>query len=107
MRDIWRRAGLSRWSELLDGFVRRFLDSDCVLARNDKGDKNSDNLLDIILKGGNFGVYSKDRAHASRNVLSRKAHTLKSFVGNMRFALAYAPGEWFWTAAQLMGGQLR
>ena len=107
MRDIWHRAGLSRWSELLDGFVRRFLDSDCVLARNDKGDKNSDNLLDIILKGGNFGVYSKDRAVASRNVLSRKAHTLKSFVGNMRFALAYAPGEWFWTAAQLMGGQLR
>lgn len=107
MRDIWRRTGLSRWSELLDGFVRRFLDSDCVLARNDKGDKNSDNLLDIILKGGNFGVYSKDRAAASRNILSRKAHTLKSFVGNMRFALAYAPGEWFWTAAQLMGGQLR
>ena len=106
MRDIWHRAGLSRWSELLDGFV-----SD-VIAMRAKPDvaissKKTSILLDIILKGGNFGVYSKDRAVASRNVLSRKAHTLKSFVGNMRFALAYAPGEWFWTAAQLMGGQLR
>ena len=117
MREIWRRTGLSRWSELLDGFVTD------VIARRAKPDirhceeglrpdvaissKKSSILLDIILKGGNFGVYSKDRAVASRNVLSRKAHTLKSFVGNMRFALAYAPGEWFWTAAQLMGGQLR
>lgn len=117
MREIWRRTGLSRWSGLLDAFV-----SD-VIAKRAKPDlrhceeglrpdvaissKKSSILLDIILKGGNFGVYSKDRAVASRNVLSRKAHTLKSFVGNMRLALSYAPGEWFWTAAQLMGGQLR
>ena len=106
MREIWRRTGLSRWSDLLDGFVTD------VIAKRAKPDvaissKKSSILLDIILKGGNFGVYSKDRAVASRNVLSRKAHTLKSFVGNMRFALAYAPGEWFWTAAKLLGGQLR
>lgn len=132
MREIWRRAGLSRWSELLDGFVsdviamrakpdlrhcEEGLRPDVAILSSQRhcekrsavaiSSKKSSILLDIILKGGNFGVYSKDRAVASRNVLSRKAHTLKSFVGNMRFALAYAPGEWFWTAAQLMGGQLR
>lgn len=106
MRDIWRRAGLSRWSELLDGFV-----SD-VISMRAKPDvaissKKTSILLDIILKGGNFGVYSEDRAKASHNVMSRKLHTLRSFAGNIRFALTYAPGEWFWTTAKLLGGQLR
>lgn len=110
MREIYRRAGLSRWSVLLDDFVYRFLDSDSVLARNDnevEESKKMSILLDIILKGGNFGVYSEDRAKASQSVTSRKLHTFRSFVNNMRFALNYAPGEWFWTAAQLLGGQLR
>ena len=69
--------------------------------------KKTDVLLDIVLKGGNFGVYSEDRAKASRARWSRKLHTFRSFVGNMGFALRYAPGEWFWTAAQLFGGQVR
>lgn len=106
MKEIYRRAGLSRWSALLDGFVAD------VIAERAKPDvaisfKKSSVLLDIILKGGNFGVYSEDRAQASRNVVSRKLHTFRSFVENMRFALRYAPGEWFWTAAQLLGGQVR
>ena len=64
-------------------------------------------LLDIVLKGGNFGVYSKDRAEASRARWSRKCHTFRSFVNNMGFALRYAPGEWILTTLQLLRGQVR
>ena len=105
-------TGLEKWQRLLEGFVERFLDSDGVLARNDNkvfqdDKKKTDVLLDIVLKGGNFGVYSKDRAEASRARWSRKCHTFRSFVNNMGFALRYAPGEWILTTLQLLRGQVR
>ena len=112
MREIWRLTGLEKWQGVLEGFVGRFLDSDGVLARNDKNGapvdkKKTGVLLDIVLKGGNFGVYSKDRAEASRARWSRKCHTFRSFVNNMGFALRYAPGEWILTTLQLLKGQVR
>ena len=105
MREMWRRIGLEKWEELLEGFVRRFLDSDCSFARNDS--KKTDVLLDVVLKGGNFGVYSKDYEKKSRTQLVRKMHTFKSLAGNVSFAFRYAPREWFWTVRQLLGGQFR
>ena len=112
IREIWKMTGLEKWQGLLEGFVARFLDSDAVLARNDNkvvldDKKKADVLLDIVLKGGNFGVYSKDRAEASRARWSRKLHTFRSFADNLGFALRYAPGEWFWTTMLLLRGQVR
>ena len=112
IREIWKMTGLEKWQGLLEGFVARFLDSDAVLARNDNkvvldDKKKTGVLLDIVLKGGNFGVYSKDRAEASRARWSRKCHTFRSFVNNMGFALRYAPGEWILTTLQLLSGQVR
>ena len=144
MREIWRMTGLEKWEELLEGFIGRFLDSDCVLARNDNEDfqndkcrseqptrsehypchseqspchserseesfdkKKTDVLLDIVLKGGNFGVYSEDRENDSHARWARKVQTFRSLAGNVRFAFRYAPKEWFWTIVQLLGGQFR
>ena len=123
MQSIYRKAGIAKWSDCLD----RFLDSarndseDCHLdsARNDSEDchldrakrversKNSNILLDIILKGGNFGSFTEGRKNAAKSRVSRKLHTLRSFCGNIRLAFRFAPGEWFWTMAQLIGGQFR
>ncbi len=64
-------------------------------------------LLDIVLKGGNFGVYSKDRENVPRARWARKVQTFKALMGNIGFAFRYAPGEWFWTTMQLLGGQFR
>ena len=64
-------------------------------------------LLDIVLKGGNFGVYSKDRENVPRARWARKVQTFKALMGNIDFAFRYAPGEWFWTTMQLLGGQFR
>ena len=137
MRGIWKKAGLVKWQWLLEEFIGRFLDSDCVLARNDNEDfqndkcrseqstrsehypchserseesfdkKKTDVLLDIVLKGGNFGVYSKDRENVPRARWARKVQTFKALMGNIGFAFRYAPGEWFWTTMQLLGGQVR
>lgn len=103
MRAIWRRTGLEKWQGLLEGFVGEYLGE----SEESFDKKKSGILLDIVLKGGNFGVYSEDRAKASRARLSRKWHTFRSFAGNMGFALRVAPGEWFWTTMQLLGGQIR
>ena len=121
MREIWRMAGMEKWEWLLEEFIGRFLDSDCVLARNDNKDFQDDThserneesfykkktgvLLDIVLKGGNFGVYSKDRENVSHAQWVRKMQTFRSLAGNVRFAFRYAPREWFWTIVQLLGGQ--
>ena len=91
MREIWKRAGLAKWQELLDAFFV----------------KKTGVLLDIVLKGGNFGVYSKDRENVSHVRWVRKMQTFRSLAGNVRFAFRYAPKEWFWTIVQLWGGQFR
>ena len=91
MREIWRMTGLEKWQELLEGFLV----------------KKTGVLLDIVLKGGNFGVYSKDRENVPRARWVRKVQTFKALMGNIGFAFRYAPGEWFWTTMQLLGGQFR
>ena len=106
MREIWRLTGLEKWQGVLEGFVGTFLEERSFADAQDDM-KKTDVLLDIVLKGGNFGVYSKDRAEASRARWSRKCHTFRSFVNNMDFALRYAPGEWVLTTLQLLKGQVR
>ena len=91
MREIWRMTGLEKWQGLLEGFLV----------------KKTGVLLDIVLKGGNFGVYSKDRENVPRARWARKVQTFKALMGNIGFAFRYAPGEWFWTTLQLLGGQFR
>lgn len=101
MEEIYRKAGLEKWSVLLDGFLGQYLGLEAGET------KKSNVLLDIILKGGNFGRFTGKCEKASQSVVTRKWHTFTSFMGNVRFAMTYAPGEWFWTVARLAGGQVR
>ena len=101
MEEIYRKAGLEKWSVLLDGFLGQYLGLEAGET------KKSNVLLDIILKGGNFGRFTGKCEKASQSVLARKWHTFTSFMGNVCFAMTYAPGEWFWTMVRLAGGQVR
>lgn len=103
MREIWRKTGLEKWEDLLENFLKRFLA--CHSESFDR--KKTGVLLDIVLKGGNFGVYSEDCENTSRARWARKVHTFKSLAGNVGFAFRYAPREWLWTLKQLLGGQFR
>lgn len=106
LREIYRRTGLLKWSALLHSFLVDHLGMDeKMLPYQENKSISSDILLDIILKGGNFGLFTDRREKASRNVASRKWDTFMSFVENMRFAMRFAPAEWFWTAVRLSGGQ--
>lgn len=109
--EIWARTGLERWQRALDGFIERYLDSVSSPDRQDhtnaRDEKNIGFLLEIITKGGNFGRFVCNREMASESLAKRKLHTLMSFIGNLRFALACAPGEWLCTMMQLMRGQIR
>lgn len=109
MREIWRMTGLEKWQGLLEGFVTGCLGERCHSERSEESfcKKKTDVLLDIVLKGGNFGVYSKDRENVPRARWARKVQTFKALMGNVGFAFRYAPGEWFWTTMQLLGGQFR
>lgn len=107
MREIYRQAGLRKWTGLLDAFLEEYLGLESGHSMRKKTAKNTAMLLDIILKGGNFGHLKAKSELASQNRLSRKVRTFSSFWGNLPFALAYAPGEWLCTMLQLMGGQVR
>lgn len=107
MKEIYRQAGLQKWSELLDAFLSEYLGLDACCDVNAKMAKKTRSLLDIIVKGGNFGHLKSKSELASPNKLSRKLRTLSSFWGNLSFALTYAPGEWLCTMIQLAGGQTR
>ena len=96
MQSIYRKAGIAKWSNYFDRFFTPVYDG-----------KKSNILLDIILKGGNFGGFTEGRKNATKSRVSRKLHTLRSFCGNIRLAFRFAPGEWLWTMAQLIGGQFR
>lgn len=110
MEAIYRKVGLKKWSEVLDFFMSEHLG--VSIGRNDR--QNSKNyveisniLLDIVLKGGNFGHFTDKIKLTSRNKMSRKLHTFASFWGRFSFALNCAIREWFWTMVQLIGGQMR
>lgn len=107
MAEIYRMAGLQKWSELLGAFLSEYLGLETDRESIDGMAKKTRSLLDIIVKGGNFGHLKSKSELNSPSKLSRKLRTLSSFGGNLSFALTYAPGEWFWTMVQLMGGQTR
>ncbi len=107
MHEIYRQAGLEKWSGLLEGFLAEYLGLEAEGTGEEKCSKKSRILLDIILKGGNFGRFKAKKGFASEGSSLRMLRTLESFLGNTRFALTYAPGEWFWTMAQLAGGRIR
>ncbi len=102
MAQIYRRTGISRWSDMLCGFLA----SELGLADIHAGKHaNYDSLLEIILRGGNFGRY--DTRYDARFGWRRKLQTARAFAENMCFSLRYAPAEAFWAVAQLMKGQMK
>ncbi len=102
MARIYRQTGISRWSEMLYSF----LVAELGLADSHVGNNaNYDSLLEIILRGGNFGQH--DKRYEARSGWRRKLQTACAFAENMKFSLRYAPGEAFWTVVQLMKGQIK
>ena len=105
MKYVSRRFGLEKWNLLLHAFLSGVLGlpEECLPYRETA--RSAEPLLDIVWRGGNFGLYLPGRS--SRNAFSGKLQTSRSFLRNMRFSWNYAPKEAFWIFTVLLRGQLR
>lgn len=101
-----RKAGIRRWNRLLFAFLTEYLGlpADCLPGRGSRG-RTARPLLDIVLEGGNFGLYRRNAGGLPR--WKRKWHTACSFLRNALFALRHAPKEACWTFINLTIGQFR
>lgn len=108
MHEIYGKAGIGRWAELLDAFLAGWIYGDGgkdSMAGVSPKIKKSGILLEIILKGGNFGTFAEGREKASDSVAARKWSTFTTYLGKLRFAWSCAPREWFWMMMRLFRGQ--
>ena len=105
--EVYRKAGLLKWSALL----HTFLVNDLGLAADllpypQNHHLSSQPLKDIVLKGGNFGLYGKSSPNMESPKWKRKWDTFNSFFRNTSFAMRYAPREAVWTVLNLIRGTL-
>lgn len=109
LRFLYIKTGISHWSSLLHAFLVDYIGlSSDRLPYDEHRLLSSQPLLDIVLRGGNFGQHAdgQEKTRAQRGWI-RKLHTARSFCRNLHFAATYASGESFWTAARLLRGQFR
>lgn len=107
MEEACRRTGIGKWSRLLHSFltVRLGLPSECLPYR-DAGLSPAP-LLDIVMRGGNFGFRIRGKEAAQQPAWRHKLGTSYSFIRNIGFSGRYMPREAFWTFANLFIGQFR
>ncbi len=108
LRKLYSEMHLTQWSTLLHAFLHERLGVpyEEMPAQQPASPPNTDALLAIVLRGGNFGHYAKGKVNErSRYALVRKASTLLCFAKNVPFALHYAPREAIATFCALLRGQ--
>lgn len=104
LAELYRNIGIERWSMLLHAFLIKHLG----LPQGEQPYKDLDNedttpLLDIILRGGNFGQHQTGKQATS---WMQKWQTVRAFWDNRKFAWRYARKETIWTIIYLSKGQL-
>lgn len=105
---MYGRVGLGRWSALLYTVLVKHLGLPQELSPYPMVPSGGSSLLDIVLRGGNFGFHGKGQSRREpQNVWIRKYHTMVSHVRNIRFAVRYAPQEMYWILWNLIKGQIR
>lgn len=105
MEILCRKLGLSKWSPLLHSFLIEHLGLPEKCLPYPSVASSSDQLYEIIRRGGNFGHYVPGRKSGGQT-WRHKMQTSHSFLRNIRFACRYAPKEAFWITAGLLRGQL-
>lgn len=104
LREVYRKAGLERWSKLLYAFLHKYLNVEPLYD----DEVSPQPLLDIVLQGGNFGHYAATRGAAfTKSAFRRKTDTARRFLKRVPFSLKYAPREFLPAVAELALGNLR
>lgn len=111
--DTCRRLGISRWTNILHSFIATYLAIDGANeaaeanGANEKSKKTSAKVFDLVMEGGNFGLYRRDKQSAAAHALRRKGATLRAFITNANLAMRIAPAETISTMLSLGMGQLK
>lgn len=105
--EIYRRAGIRKWSNLLYAFLKEQLGlADEFIYCKSVG-YNSIPLCEIVWRGGNFGWHSEERVCSSQKKWKRKLQTFLFFLQNVKFSCKFVIRESFWTIMDLVRGQMR
>ena len=107
MKKITLQLGMDRWQQLLHAFLVEHLGLPVAYLPYQEVASDSSPLLDIIWRGGNFGLYVPGHQRKSQSLLAGKWQTACAFQRNIRFAFRYAPKEGFWVFSSLLKGQLK
>ena len=104
LKGVCRQAGLTKWVPLLHTFL-----TDCLGLAPDRlpypeTAANTQPLLEIIWRGGNFGHQAY---RLTRPTLLHKIQTAEAFRRNISFAFRYAPKEALAIFVNLLKGQIR
>ena len=108
LKRIYAETRIGKWSRLLHAFLTEVLamPSD-YLPYQEEINEEAAPLLDIVLRGGNFGQHAKGQKRQDESAWRRKWNTCRSFWQNAGFSLRYAPDEAIHTFGQLMKGQFK
>lgn len=104
LAELYRNAGIERWSMLLHAFLIRHLGlPQGEQPYEDLSNEDTTPLLEIILRGGNFGQHHSAKQDTSWR---QKWQTAIAFWDNRNFAWKYARKETIWTIINLSKGQM-
>lgn len=101
LRAACEQAGIWKWSLLLYAFSAEHLGLPAGCLPCEEPLPSPRPLLDIVLKGGNFGLHRAGSDRSRQTAWGRKLQTLAAIAGNARFSCKYAPREAFWMYASL------
>lgn len=105
--EIYRRAGIRKWSNLLYAFLKEQLGLADEFIYCKSVNYNSTPLSAIVWRGGNFGWHSEERVCSSQKKWKRKLQTFLFFLQNVKFSCKFVIRESFWTIMDLVRGQMR
>lgn len=123
--DTCRRLGISRWTNILHSFTETYLAKPAQKQNQgspafsvapidpvapvapEKLKKTSAKVFALVMEGGNFGLYRRDKKSAAAHALRRKGATLRAFITNANLAMRIAPAETISTMLSLGMGQLK
>lgn len=104
LKGVCRQAGLTKWVSLLHAFLTECLGLASDRLPYPKTAANTQPLLEIIWRGGNFGHQAY---RLTRPTLLHKIQTAEAFRRNISFAFRYAPKEALAIFVNLLKGQIR
>lgn len=107
MKLISHRLGIRKWNKLLHAFLVDYLGLDSKYLPYAEREKDAEPLLEIVWKGGNFGMYPEGKTQEPMNGWRGKMATLCAFLANLRFSGYYAPKETGWLMWNLVVGQFK